>query len=136
MGLPHALLKVDKPEVFDLGKGNASQSWGPVFERYLGPPFDHRQGNFLQPMHNLDVDKLVPRLEVFDAGYTGNPEIVAARILKWMGDDVCVLCNGWEEMQQYIDDSNVEVQTEFRDTAAAVNIPLLQYRETGSVWED
>lgn len=136
MGLPHALLKVDKPEVFNLGKGLASRSWSPVFGRNLGMFFiDGGAGNFLEPMKNLDKEWLVKQLIAFDKGYSGPAEDVATRIIEWMGDDACILSNGWEEMSEMIEDGNIhDIQEEFSDTAAVVTIPLSQYKQTGSVW--
>lgn len=131
MGLPHALLKVDKPEAFDLGKGERSRSWMPVFNRMVD---FFGGGNFLEPMQNLDRATLVTRLIQHDNGYSGEPEEVADRILEWMGDDVCILSNGWEEMVMHIEDENPDIESEFSDTAEIVTCPLLQYRQTGSVW--
>lgn len=145
MGLPHTLLKIEKPEVFELGKGAGSRSWMPVLDRNIGnwsmiallsgdPKFE--AGNFLEPLQNLDRDNLVKRLKEHDGGYSGDPEIVADRIIAWMGDDACVLCNGWEEMEDYISRrASRQIQTEFSDTAAVVKVPLIQYRVTGSIWK-
>lgn len=142
MGMPYALLKVAKPEAFDLGKGSRmGAGWMEVFERRLGHPFgimdSKREGNFLEPIHNLDRDNLIKRLTDFDNGYTGPADQVADGILNWMGDDVCILCNGWEELEMMIEDhlaAGEHIQQEFADTAAIVTPKLIEYKQTGSVW--
>jgi hypothetical protein len=148
MGMPYALLKQDKPEVFDLGKGVRMVGWTEVFERRYGPPFSNTpadifnifgsddKGNFLEPLQSLDLALLTKRLEKFDHGYSGEAAVVAKRIIDWMGDDVCYLCNYWEELSGCIESrmSAKKIAAEFNDLAVKLSVPMAKYKETGDVW--
>jgi hypothetical protein len=137
MGMPYSLIKRDKPEIFDLGKGSVSRGgWLEVFDRGYGLfPFGFG-GNFLEPIKPVSFAVLKVRLDRYDGAYSGETSIVAKRIIEWMGDDVCMLFNGREELEYMIDEgkSEADIIKEFNDIGSLVTVPLGTYTITGSVW--
>lgn len=137
MGMPYGLMKIGKPEIFNLGKGSRmfGGGWLGVFSRSYGAPFDADEGNFHESF-TVPVD-LEARVAEFDNRYSGDAETVARRIRDWMGDDACLLINYWEELESLIESKRYRyIRKEFADVHARVEHPLSKYRETGSVWKD
>lgn len=149
MGMPYALMKRDRPEVFDLGKGSRMLGWPEVFERRYGTPLNpspvsfldifgvnDSAGNFNDPLQSLDIVALTKRIEQYDNNVSGNPDDVAKRIIDWMGDDVCQLVNCWEEMEDMIRSrySSKKLAEALFDPPILFSSPLKTYKQTGSVW--
>lgn len=133
MGIRYALLKVHKPEVFELGKGSASRSWMDVFNRKFGLLWD--VGNFQEPITGLTKEKLVAKLKKYDRGYSGDAEEVAGRIIDWVGEDTVILTNLWEEVTDYRDDMpDLDLSEEYPDTQELLTPSFNDYLETGNVW--
>ncbi len=133
MGMPYALLKRDKAEAFDLGKGSRLHGWPQVFDRRYGYPFGQGEGNFCDPLQDISLNNLTKKIEDFDNKYTGDPATVAQRIIDWMGDDVCFLVNYWEEIEGMIESGESDrLAEEFSDLK--LEHALKDYKQTGSVW--
>jgi hypothetical protein len=139
MGIAYALMKRDKPEVFDLGKGSIRGGWMKVFERRLGWPFGALDdGNFLDPIVAPPVEKLAARIKKHDHGYTGDDvNSIAKTIVDWIGNDVCFLVNYWEEVQYMIEEGEPAeaFAKEFDDLSPKLAQPMNVYKQTGSVWD-
>lgn len=137
MGMPYALMKRDKPEVFDLGKGSTLAGWPKVYGRRYGWPFDVKgvKGNFEEPLDPIPLTTLTRLIMEYDHGYTGHPDTVAKRIFDWVGDDVCFLINYWEEVEGLIEAGEMDaVASEFKDLAPVLCAPMKTYTQTGDVW--
>lgn len=134
MGMPYALLKRDKPEVFDLGKGGGMMAWPAVFGRVYGSGvFGEKNGNFEEPF--TAPDDLADDILTHCRDYSGPPNTVARRIRAWMGSDACFLINYWEELSFLIEeDDRARIAEEFRDLAPVLCAPLWDYKQTGDVW--
>lgn len=136
MGMPYALIKRDKPEAFNLGKGSILAGWPKVFGRTYGIPFGVGKSNFEEPLDPTPTTTLTRLIIDYDHGYTGDASEVAERIAKWVGDDVCFLINYWEDIEGMLedDDGAEAVDAEFNDLRPQLCAPLSKYVQTGDVW--
>lgn len=135
--MPYALIKKNKPEAFDLGKGSRTGGWVTVFGRYYGKPFDDRDGNFLESIPRPLIEDLHKTIHA-DNGYSGPPpDIITARIRDWIGEDEVFLINYWEEIVWMIEEGSGEddFKNEFDGIYPLLSHPLSQYSETGNIWK-